>query len=190
MKTPKYFFTIPFLIICICLGAYLPNQFLGKPTLEVQSIYPAHTIDSLTKIADRIIVGEVVERGPTKKVKIPVSTEIDVDDRNKGQFVEDIVTEVKIKVTDPLKNSKKDEIISYYEEGGETEQAIFIPEGGRINKREEVLIFINEHGYSWGPQSVIKSLNDKYQVEFHNDKGSYDKSVLKNRIKEILEKKQ
>lgn len=127
-----------------------------KPEIEVAATYPDLNLTELSGKADYIIHGVVDSKSKTKKVRIPVTTELNVDDSQDGHYLEDVLTEVKIKVIDPLKSKEQITYVTYNEEGGELEGVIYLPDGGLLKKGEEVLIFMNKDGFAWGAQSILK----------------------------------
>ncbi|MDO3412412.1 hypothetical protein QWJ34_21790 [Saccharibacillus sp. CPCC 101409] len=185
------------LTLAVGAGIYLPNiTHHGKIIVKDQATYPAFTLHEMTDHADRIVYGTVVKRENTKKIKIPVTTEFDVDDRNAGKFIEETVTEVKIQVEEPIKDTNENQlksldkqgntIITYNEAGGDAGAYFIEPEGGALQEGEKVIVFLNEAGFTWGSQGVLRVEAKKVTTNNYNDKTQYEVNDFIEKV-EILD---
>lgn len=150
------------LFICACIVLSLNAPKLrsqgidSKPVITSYPSYDQYDLPTLAKLADTVVHGVVIKRDKAKVVHIPIHTEIETDNGNKGKSMESIETEVTIKIIDPIKHSLNEETVIYNEEGGETATFVVEPPGGPLQVGEEVIIFLNRAGHSWGEQGVLR----------------------------------
>ncbi|WP_405159196.1 hypothetical protein [Paenibacillus sp. FSL H8-0283] len=200
-KVTYTLFTISFLGISI-LSGFLVASSIFKPTIEYSATYPNYTLDELSKVADNIVYGKVEARGETvsEKIYLPKtnnelisnsseqsSYNLDFTKQEEVTYVEDLYTDISVKIITPIKMDGKiagagyrmtmeEQTILYKEEGGETENLRIVPDGGELNEGDEVILFTNHVGKSWGPQSVLKVI----------DGAVYDKNGTKYNVEELI----
>jgi hypothetical protein len=186
----KTLFICLFFVSCIGIGFAIP-QYIGdanvsKPVIKNSATYVEFDLVTLTNKADYVVHGIVTKRDKSKKVKIPISTEIDIDDRNKGKFLETVETEVTLEVIDSIKNKDNKKSIIFNEEGGEMENAIIEPPGGALKIGDEVIIYLNQAGHSWGGQGILKIIDGKIKVNNSKEIKEYSLVELKTKLKNSI----
>ncbi|MCR8655732.1 hypothetical protein [Paenibacillus endoradicis] len=185
----KVIFTVFVLALLIILGL-LTSKILSSSTFTVvnsDASYPAMSLEELSIEADKIFQGIVIKRGQSKLIKVPYSTDLEVNIKSEGKYFEFAVTKVEIKVTVPIKNTQKNEIIVYMEDGGTINNKTYISGDGQLQVGQEILIFSNEAGYSWGAQSLYSiSEKDTVNLQLYNDMNVYNVNDLKTKIIEII----
>ncbi|GGD81992.1 hypothetical protein [Paenibacillus nasutitermitis] len=178
------------LTACIAAGIYYP--FLGqsdkilKPVIPNMASYPYVEMEDLVGRADVVAHGIVKKRGKTQIVKIPVSTEIDVTKENEGKFLESVETPVTIEVMDTIKDKEKKKTIIYWEEGGELSDRIVEPDGGFPQEGDEVVIFLNQSGHSWGAQGVLKVNDNQVDVLENKQIRKYNLEDFDTKLKNLV----
>jgi hypothetical protein len=187
----KIALTVTVLAACVVAGIYYP--FLGysnkviKPVVHDTSSYPQFELEELADQAVVVAQGFVKKRGKTQIVKIPVTTEIDVTKENEGKFLENVETPITIEVTDSIKDKEKKRTITYMEEGGELADRIVEPDGGLLQEGDEVVIFLNKAGHSWGSQGVLRVNNNKVALQENKQDKTYELADLKTKLKKHVE---
>lgn len=157
-------------ITSIILGIMLSNFVSSaQPVVHQGTIYEEHDLKELVQQADTVIYGKVWKKGEAEKIQIRL------DD---GEIVEDVRTEIEIKVKENLKGSSEGKIVKYIQYGGEVEGIIYESDGGVLEKGEELIIFLNEYGFNWGEQSLLRV--DKDEV-----KAKGEKYKLKDLVREL-----
>jgi hypothetical protein len=128
------------------------------PVYDSVTIYPDLEFDELVNMADTIVYGKVVKVGKSYYENIPVSITEKASEVS-GQL-KNLVTPIEIEVKTSLKGNER-RSITYIEEGGITDTYIQKPSGYSLDKNREVVIFLNEKGYSWGELSVFPISGEK-----------------------------
>jgi|GEM_PF-4305371 len=152
------------------------NQAISKlkPVIHSTSDYPYLEIGELAEEAAFIVHGIVENRGKTVKTRIPISIEIDVNKDNEGQYIEEVETPISIKVISAVKPKTFAETeVVYMEEGGELPTVIIKPSGGALQEGDEVVLFLNEAGRSWGSLGVLKVSDGKVSVIERMERKTY-----------------
>lgn len=188
-------FLLPAILLTICIagGSYYPflghSEAIVKPVIHYTASYPAYETEELTEQATTVIHGVVRKIGKTEIQKVPLSTEIDITDENKGRFVEIPETPVYITVKDSLKQQDAEQTeFVFKEEGGELQKQIIEPDGGFLKVGDEVVIFLNESGHSWGSMGVLKVTNDTVKAKINHEFQQLNLEVLKERIRKQVDK--
>jgi hypothetical protein len=122
------------------------------PVYDSVTIYPDLEFDELVNMADTIVYGKVIRVGKSYYEDIPVS--ITENPEIVTDHLKNLVTPIEIEVKTTLKGNER-RIITYIEEGGIADTYIQKPSGYSLDKNREVVIFLNEKGYSWGELSVF-----------------------------------
>lgn len=182
-----------FLTVCIAGGLYYPflghSEAIVKPVIHNTASYPAYEIEELTDQAATVIHGVVQKIGETEIQKVPLSTEIDITEENKGKFLEIPETPVYITVKDSLKQQDTEQTeFVFKEEGGELQKQIIEPDGGFLEVGDEVVIFLNDSGHSWGSMGVLKVSNDTVKAKINQESQQLNLEELKERIRKQVEK--
>lgn len=188
-------FLLPSIFFTVCIAGGIYYSFLGhseanvKPVIHYTASYPAYEIEELTDQATTVIHGVVQKIGRTEIQQVPLSTEIDITDENKGKFLEIPETAVYITVKDSLKqkDAEPTEIV-FKEEGGELQKQIIEPDGGFLEVGDEVIIFLNESGHSWGSMGVLKVTNDTVKAIINHESQQLNLEAFKERIRKQVEK--
>ncbi|WP_282020496.1 hypothetical protein [Planomicrobium okeanokoites] len=157
-------------ISSIILGVMLSNFVSSaQPIVHQGTIYEEKNLKELVQQADTVIYGEVWKKGEAEKLQITL------DD---GEVVEDVRTEIEIKVKENIKGSSEGKIVKFIQYGGEVDGIIYESDGGVLEKGDEIIIFLNEYGFNWGEQSLLKLNKDEVRA-----KG--EKYKLKELVKEL-----
>lgn len=155
----KVILSAAFLFLCLvatlCLSYAIHH---GKFVAREHATYPAFSLEELTNQASQIVYGTVIGREKSKTIKIPVTTEFDTDDTSQGKFIEETVTEVNIQVEKAIKSAAnpKKTMITYNESGVRA-----------LRKGDKVVLFLNEAGFTWGEQGVLRVTHD-HQITTNN----------------------
>ncbi|QGQ96540.1 hypothetical protein EHS13_17430 [Paenibacillus psychroresistens] len=183
-------------VLAVCLTASLYFSYLGhsekaieviKPVVHSSAVYTYIEMEDLIQQAEVVVNGIVKERGESQIVKIPISTEMDVTNENEGKFLENVETPITIEVTEYIKNKENKSTIIYWEEGGELSDKIVMPDHGFLQKGDEIILFLNESGHSWGAQGVLKVKDGKVSLLENKQDKEYLLADLKIKLKNILE---
>lgn len=122
------------------------NAAQEKEIHKGHSVYLQMNLDLLSEEAEWIVHGVVTEKGETFLRKWEPVTERSIDHA---------YTPYTIEVIDCLKGKIDGDTIVYNAYGGETDDAIYLDDGGgEVFVGDEVLIFLNAVGVSWGAQGV------------------------------------
>lgn len=145
--------------LAICVAAILGN-FYGKrnsraelPVFESMAIYPEFSISELVDISNTIVNATVVAVGDTYMEKIDVSLTENPNEASEIVYVP--ITPITLEVETNLKGNETADTLIYYEEGGTTSTYIQLPAGYAMEEGMEVILFLNDKGYSWGEQSIF-----------------------------------
>ncbi len=142
--------------LCTWIGCSTVKE---KEVFESHSIYLQMDMNMLSEEAQWIVHGTVIEKGETFLRKWEPVTEDSVDHA---------YTPYTIEVIDCLKGTIDGDTIVYNADGGETETAIYLDDGGgEVAVGDEVLIFLNEVGVSWGAQGVYVVKGGAVTVSSH-----------------------
>lgn len=114
--------------------------------------YPEFTLSQLVNQSAAIVRGEVVSRG------VPFEKVIDSQSAEKLILV---YTPITIKVKEWIKGDNAQDEIVFNEPGGETNDRVMIVEDYKLQVSDEVIIFLNPVGVSWGEQGVYHVLKDR-----------------------------
>ncbi|OWR31447.1 hypothetical protein CDO73_06885 [Saccharibacillus sp. O23] len=174
----KVILSAAFLLLCIAAALYLSYAMHhGKFAIQEQATYPAFSLEEMTDQASQIVYGTVVGREKTKTIKIPVNTGFDTDDTNQGKFLEETVTEVKIQVEELIKGAANQEnaIVTYNESGVRA-----------LHKGDKVVLFLNEAGFTWGEQGVLRVTEDnRITTNNYDDEKTYNLSRFIEKIQKF-----
>ncbi|OWA37271.1 hypothetical protein B9G55_04180 [Saccharibacillus sp. O16] len=174
----KVILSAAFLLLCIAAALYLLDAMHHrKLVVQEQATYPAFSLEEMTNQASQIVYGTAVEREKTKIIKIPVSTEFDTDDTNQGKLLEESVTEVKIQVEELIKGADHQEnaIVTYNESGVRT-----------LQKGNKVVLFLNEAGFTWGEQGVLRVTDyNRITTNSYDDEKTYSLSSFIEKIQKF-----
>ena len=138
------------ILVTLLLGASIltgcQNSILTeKTTIEEHPLHPEYTIETLVQASETIVHGIVIDQGDTFVHKTITTS---------GREIESVFTPMTIEVTDCLKGTAENVVI-YNQRGGETDTTIYeVNDGGKVSIGDEVLIFLNEVGVTWGGQGV------------------------------------
>ena len=155
------------IIICmaICITAILGYSY-GKsngktelPVYESMAIYPEFSMPELTERASTIVSATVVNIGDTYIEEIPVS--VTENPNEVSEVLYNPITPITLEVESSLKGNVTMNTITYYEEGGITSTYIQLPDGYTMEEGMEVILFLNEEGYSWGAQSIFPIVDNE-----------------------------
>ena len=134
------------LMICSRLLAGCAQEAkTDKPVRHSVSDYPAFSLEYLTDDAAVIVHGTVKKAGKTFVRSVETSG---------GRTIEYAYTPYTIHVQDCLKGEVSRGKTVYHCPGGETEDMIYEEECvGEVEVGDEVLIFLHEENYGYGPES-------------------------------------
>jgi hypothetical protein len=133
----------------LCLSAIIAFVFLfsacnaepvEKRKISSHNIWPEYTFEEACDEAVKIVIGTADSVNRTYVLRLSDSP------NSKGEYPEFGYTVLNIKVEKTLKGEHQD-IIEYIQEGCETEDRIFIPEGYSLSVGEKALIFIGRNGH-------------------------------------------
>ncbi|GEM_PF-4733026 len=174
----KVILSAAFLLLCIAAALYLPYAIHhGKFAVQEQATYPAFSLEEMTDQASQIVYGTVVGREKTKIIKIPVTAEFDTEVTNQGKFLEETVTEVNIQVEEAIKGTAnpKNAIVTYNESGVKA-----------LRKGDKVVLFLNEAGFTWGEQGVLRVTDDnRITTNSYDDEKTYNLSRFIEKIQKF-----
>lgn len=151
---------------------YLARAKQVSPDLPVRHntvLYPSLSLPELTASASIVVRAEVVRVGDTILKEIPVSLSEDMT--TAGGSIGIPVTPVTLAVRFAIKGDTPGKKLTYYEDGGQTDTYIQLPNGYAMEKGMEVILFLNADGYGWGAQSIFPV--DADQVILTNEAADY-----------------
>ena len=151
--------------IAVCVAAIMGNIY-GKykkekelPVCESMAIYPQFSMPELVETSSTIVNATVVEVGDTYMDEIAVS--LTEDPSEASEVIYNPITPITLEIETSLKGSEEDFTITYYEEGGTTPTYIQLPDGYKMEEGMEIIIFLNDKGYSWGAQSIFPVIENE-----------------------------
>lgn len=151
--------------IVVCITAvvgysYGVNKDSGDlPIYESMAVYPEFSMPDLTEQSSTIVNATVVSIGDTYLEEIPVSLTEDPDEFSEVLY--NSITPVTLEIETCIKGNDSISTLTYYEEGGITPSYIQLPDGFAMEEGMEVILFLNESGYSWGAQSIFPVVDNE-----------------------------
>lgn len=151
--------------IAVCITAvvgysYGVNKDSGDlPIYESMAVYPEFSMPDLTEQSSTIVNATVVSIGDTYLEEIPVSLTEDLDEFSEVLY--NPITPVTLEIETCIKGNDSISTLTYYEEGGITPSYIQLPDGFAMEEGMEVILFLNESGYSWGAQSIFPVVDNE-----------------------------
>ena len=182
------------IIIALSLSVFLGYKYgdykdaKDLPVYESQSLYPDLEFEEIVHMADTIVYGKVVGIGESYYEDLPVS--ITEDPKEVTDHLKNLVTPIEIEVKTGLKGAKK-KIVTCLEEGGITDTFIQKPSGYSLEKNMEVIIFLNEKGYTWGELSIFPIYGEKVILNEVAQEFIDDSKIVKgdtNKVDKALKK--
>ena len=189
----KLFLSGALLAACIVAGIYYlflsRTEAVVKPIIPNTASYPYYNLEELSDKAATVVHGVVQRIGKVEIEKIPLSTKFEINVDN-GKFMEIAITPVFIKVLESLKpkDSQLKKEVEFREEGGELNSQIIQPNGGFLKVGDEVIIFLNDSGHSWGSMGVLKVSEGKVTAITANETQQFNLEDLKTTIKKSIQK--
>lgn len=133
-----------------------PKEPVEKTTITTSGLWPRYNLEKAVEKAATIVHGVVNTKGDTKYYDVETP---------EGEKVSKIYyREVEIQVLDCIKGDPDAETVIYEEEGGETEDIIYIcTDISELQEGEEILIFLNETNKLLSP-SVLFTVDENQQI--------------------------
>ena len=131
---------------CGMTNSSVSSESALKMTHTSVACFPRMTVESISQSAEYIVHGII-----TKQKDAVIFTHT-FDD---GYSSKEVFTPYEIRITDDIKGNVDGKTIDFLAYGGETDTDIYIFDGNvDVEVGDEVLVFLNERGISWGAQGV------------------------------------
>ena len=124
------------------------NSNTTKKTVVIGYVtWRTYSLEEATETAATIVYGKVVDKSDMLLRKVPLSD---------GTFWDDYYTEVYVEVSEVIKGDVTGSTFTYIEQGGETEDTIYVLDGvDPVVIGEEYVFFVNQHGAMLSPVTVL-----------------------------------
>ena len=173
-KTKAFIFLFVMLVLAGC--SQKPKEPVEKITHMTTGMWRAYNLEEAVEEAATIVYGVVNTKSDTKYYDVETP---------EGEKVSKIYyREVEIQVLDCIKGDPDAETVIYEEEGGETEDTIYIcTDVHELQEGEEILIFLNETNKLISPE-VLFTVDENQQIRVGSDVFPFETAAQKMEAEE------